>query len=332
MCFESNDAEAEFCKECGAPLKDGAEGSDQEVYTDLAKANLLRTRGDMKGANDVCLGILRRFPNNPTAHSLLGDIAADQDELKQAQTWYEMALDLVPDSANDRKKLAAVQERIKLKESAEAASILGIPQSQPKVWPYIVLITATVLAVGTGAYVLGRYGPAKVDRAATTIQTPVNFNPEKEVPNKVEPPVTEDSSKPAEEKQATTPTGNSSDLALIQALQGKSTEKLEYVSVTEDPRGPSAVVTVKLGPEQPHLTATRAGLEFFRVLPAFTKVTVRILSEPDIVFVADMSREAAKTAEAALAGGDSIESQSQVMLSQVWTPPHKAESTEAPAH
>ena len=38
-----------------------------------------------------------------------------------------------------------------------------------------------------------------------------------------------------------------------------------------------------------------------------------------------MTEEAVKTAKAAIEGGDSIENQSQVMLSQTWTPPHKAD-------
>ena len=74
--------------------------------------------------------------------------------------------------------------------------------------------------------------------------------------------------------------------------------------------------------------ATKAGLDFFRVFPAYTKVTIRIMSDSGIAFVADMSRDAAKTAEAALAGGDTVESQSQVMLAQVWTP--KDNSNPAP--
>ena len=65
-CFEVNDPAATFCIECGAPLSDDptAEGSDQEVYREITQANLHRIRGDYKEAIDVCLGILKRFPNN----------------------------------------------------------------------------------------------------------------------------------------------------------------------------------------------------------------------------------------------------------------------------
>lgn len=331
MCFEPNEATAEFCKECGAPLKSDSEGSDQEVYTDLARANLLRTRGDMKGANDVCLSILKRYPNNPTAHSLLGDIAADQDDLKQAQTWYEMALDLVPGNANDQKKLEAVKTRIRAREAAEAANIIGIPETKSKFVPYLVLLLFTAGAFGTGAYFLGKFGSGAKQREQTTINTPVSLNPDREQPESSVPPVTSQDPPQVQEDKPITATGAvPTDEALLQALQTKGTSKLEYVSVNEDPRGPSATVTVRLTSEAPYLTATRAGLEFFKVLPAFAKVSIRILDSSEIVFVADMTREAAKTAEAALAGGDTIDSQAQVMLSQTWSPPHKSETGQAP--
>ena len=96
-CFAVVKLGAEFCPECGATLDPASGGSDQEVYNDLAKANLLRNRHQMPEAIEVALGILRKYPNNATAHTLLGDIYAELDDLKQAAEWYEMALDLSPD-------------------------------------------------------------------------------------------------------------------------------------------------------------------------------------------------------------------------------------------
>ena len=328
-CFETNEPTAEFCQDCGAPLVDGGEGSDQEVYKDLARANLLRMRGDMKAANDVCLSILRRYPNNPTAHGLLGDIAADQGDLAQAATWYEMALDLSPDSTADRQKLDSVQERIKLKESLATAQQIGLPEAPPRTTPFLILIGVIIVCVAIGAYVIGRSGTG-ANKEDSTIKTPVTFSPG-ESTSKTD---TTDSD-PVEEQAATTEPGpvtttpgSSTDTAILNALQSKSASKVQYTGATEDPRGQSAVITVKsIDGEAPGLTATRAALEFYDLFPAYTKVTVRVVAAMGFSLVADMTQEAAKSAKAAIENGDSIENQSQVSLSQAWTPPHTAADT-----
>lgn len=319
-CFQSNDAGAAFCRECGAPLKD-AEGSDQEVYQDLARANLFRMRGDSKAATDVCLGILKRFPHNPTAHSLLGDISADSGDLAQAATWYEMALDLVPDSTVDKQKLDSVRQRVSLMESAETAKQIGIPEKGPAIGPYIALVVVTVLAVGTGAFFIGKsLRPTKADDTITgqvTVGSPRPEDPPESRPTDV-PAVKDEQKKPEPERHDP---GVGPDAAWLATLQAKATDKTTFLGLVSDPRTQSASVTVRaVTGESFAVTATRAALDVFRSLPAFTKLTVRVLQDNTIVLVADMSGEAAKTAEAALAAGDTIESQAQVMLSDVWSP------------
>ncbi|MBS1723631.1 MAG: tetratricopeptide repeat protein [Armatimonadetes bacterium] len=314
-CFENNDDAAEFCKDCGAPLKEGADASEQDIYTELARANLFRVRGDYKGAHDVCLRILRKYPNNPTAHTLLGDICTDQGDLRQAATWYEMALDLVPDSPAEKQKLNAVQERLRVAEAAEAAKQIGIATTQPKPWPYIALVGVLLLCVGIGAFALGR-GPLE-RKAESTIQTPVNVTPTTggapesagQPPKTDEPPVN-----PVAE-------ASSADAALLKGLVAAGAEKTTFLSAVQDPRGPCATVTVaSVTDEVPNVTAIRAGLEFYKVFAAYTKVTIRVIHESATVLAADLTQQAANTAKAAIEGGDSLESQAQVMLSNVWTP------------
>lgn len=322
-CFENNDDAAEFCVGCGAPLVDGGEGSDQAVYQDLARANLLRMRGDMKQANDVCLGILRRFPNNPTAHGLLGDIAADQGDLDQAATWYEMALDLNPDSSADKQKLDSVRERIHLKESAAAAQQIGIPEKSPSMAPFFAIVAVTVLAVAIGAYFMGKN--MQTGTKPATIDTPVKIGQQAPV---VEPKDTQDARQDTtpDEARPNEPAAQSvpqPDGAILNALHSQGQEKLDYIGVVEDPRGQSAILTVKeVEGEAPGVTATRAGLEFYSLFPAYSKVTLRVMGATGFVLVADLHQEAAKTAKAAISGGDTLENQSQVALSQSWTPPH----------
>ncbi len=319
-CFESNDAAAEFCKDCGAPFQ-GTEGSDQEVYRDLAKANLHRMRGDTKAANDVCLGILRRFPNNPTAHSLLGDVWADQGDLQQAANWYEMAIDLAPDSTADKSKLESIRERIKLKESAEAAQQIGLPDNPNRPWAFLALVALTVVAVGFGAYALGRFGPAKADKLANTIETPVTVAAQQEDKSGQHPIEKQDQSAP-KTSATNLPVVPASDDALLKSLQGAGTEGVVYLGVTEDARDHSLYVTVRHSEnETSNLTAARAALEVFRALPETSKAILRVADARGIVFMADATAESCKQAEEAIAKGDTLENQSTSILTRVWAPP-----------
>lgn len=85
---------------------------DQSIETILAQANLLRMRGTWDAAREKCMDALCQDPHSVAAHSLLGDIHADQGKLDDAIQWYCIALDLQPDSLADRKKLMrAVEDR-----------------------------------------------------------------------------------------------------------------------------------------------------------------------------------------------------------------------------
>lgn len=122
-CFSIVEPEAEFCKECGVPIGDdpAAEGSDALVYPEIARANLLRIRGDEKEAEAVCLAVLRRFPNNSSAHILLGDIHDGHGDFSKALQWYEMALDLSPENQPLREKIKRIKA-FQAKESRAAAT------------------------------------------------------------------------------------------------------------------------------------------------------------------------------------------------------------------
>ncbi len=52
FCFADNEQDAHVCSDCGAPFggDEDSEESDNLVYKDLARANLLRMRGDLVAA------------------------------------------------------------------------------------------------------------------------------------------------------------------------------------------------------------------------------------------------------------------------------------------
>jgi hypothetical protein len=76
----------------------------------LARANLLRMRGQWSEAVERCTEALRLDSRSAAAHSLLGDIYENQGRLDKAVHWYEQALDQDPDSVADKAKLARARE------------------------------------------------------------------------------------------------------------------------------------------------------------------------------------------------------------------------------
>jgi hypothetical protein len=103
-----------------------SDGKDAETL--LASANLARMRRRWLEAESLCVEVMRQDPNNIHAHSLLGDIYRDQNRLHDARQWYQMALDLNPDSAADRAKLTEI-ERMEARFSG--ADALPTPPAPP---------------------------------------------------------------------------------------------------------------------------------------------------------------------------------------------------------
>jgi tetratricopeptide (TPR) repeat protein len=76
----------------------------------LARANLLRMRGQWADAVELCTEALRADAHNPAAHSLLGDIYENQGRLDKAIHWYQQALEMDPASVADKAKLTRARE------------------------------------------------------------------------------------------------------------------------------------------------------------------------------------------------------------------------------
>jgi hypothetical protein len=76
----------------------------------LAVANLLRMRGQWVEAIERCTEALRLCPESAAAHSLIADIYENQGRLDKAIHWYQLALELAPESLADKAKLARARE------------------------------------------------------------------------------------------------------------------------------------------------------------------------------------------------------------------------------
>lgn len=124
-CFFVLEVDWTFCKECGAPFGEAsATESDAVVYPEIARSNLLRLRGDIAEAEKVCLAVLKRFPNNPAAHGMMGDLTFEAGRLDEARRWYEMALDLTPNDEGLRRKVKAVADAAE--EGRVESSLAGL--------------------------------------------------------------------------------------------------------------------------------------------------------------------------------------------------------------
>lgn len=298
-CGESVPADVRVCPECGAPLVPGASSDIPDViHRDLAKANLLRVRGDYDAAETLCLGVLRRYPNSAPAHTLLGDIADDRGRLEDAERWYELALDLDSQSANDRRKLEDVRARRRDAESQTTVEQIGLPDRQPV--PRALMVVAIVVTVAlVGLFMLTLRRRDTVSKAPAVVSTPVTATPDAVVAPKKEPEVVSPlaSGEP-------TPTGTPSlvpvvtteaavleDDATLKNLVQKSEFGGMVLMATHEPRTKQLTITYGVkGAED----ARRIGAELARValeseVETLT-VVLRAVREGHLAYMADVPR------------------------------------------
>ncbi len=170
QCGSGLPQEAGICPECGAPSRQARPGNppqafEAELLVQLAQANLARLRREYEPATAQCVEILRRYPNNAAAHSLLGDIYRDQGLYADALGWYRLALQLDPASAAERHKIRTVEE--KLAAAARAAD------PGASLWRRLArrararLPLGLVLGIAVGCLVLAALVAVSVGRDAT---------------------------------------------------------------------------------------------------------------------------------------------------------------------
>jgi len=118
QCGSGLEEGASLCPECGAPCAQARSGQssrppEEEIHVRLAQANLLRLRKQYGEATAKCVEVLRRYPNNASAHSVLGDIYREQSSWAEALGWYKLAAQLDPTSAADRRKIEEAESRLR---------------------------------------------------------------------------------------------------------------------------------------------------------------------------------------------------------------------------
>lgn len=98
-----------FCGQAASAAFTGRRGADP--YLLLMTANVLRLRRKWDLAEAKCSEVLRLYPDNAGACSVMGDILRDQGRDKDAIEWYKMAVDRDPANEADRKKLETLIDR-----------------------------------------------------------------------------------------------------------------------------------------------------------------------------------------------------------------------------
>ena len=175
-CFAEIPDTSAFCMECGSRIREDttdplyAEGSDREVYPELARANLLRMQGRYEEAIEVCRRIMGRFPSNETVHALLGDIYADQGKLEDAIQWYELLVELAPTNVHYTAKL----HNLRTMHAAQVAPPPPMPDSEakpakPKTLAYALFGVLALILIGA-SFVAGARMSALRQAAAEPIK------------------------------------------------------------------------------------------------------------------------------------------------------------------
>jgi tetratricopeptide (TPR) repeat protein len=286
-CFSAIAPDADFCPECGAKVDpaSASEGSDALINPELARANLLRMRGDYGRAEDVCLAILRQFPNNLTATALLGDVCAESGDLDGAVQWYELALDLEPTSALVEGKLESLRQRNADREAAATAKLLGLPTTKPKGAFVAGALLVFILLIGFSAYTLGRGYVAP--RPHLDVEAPVDVpdTASRETSDGAQPTGAEPSGAQQVESKP------KDDRDLIDTLARKASDGGKILDAYEDPRSKSLMLTFSLaGNDDERIQTARWAVAALDAVPAAASVTVRAVREDRVVMVADTAR------------------------------------------
>lgn len=322
-CFYVLPANVEFCPDCGAPIDKGdahLAGSDAAVYPELAQANLLRMRGQHKQAEEVCIGILRKYPNQGTATSLLGDICLERGDVDQAIQWYELALDIMPDSDVEKQKLAQARSRKREHEVAETAAQLGLPNRRPLIGVFVGSVLGLIVLTGIAAFMLGRNNGSE-KRELPVVEAPVTVG-ETPPTTQSRPPVERESPRTeTTPKVNTTPEGAPS---LESALLSQLNPEIKILKAWQDPRTFRIYVDlVWRGAEHERLDAAAICRKAFLHDAKCPKVTVRALEANNDKYLVDSMREAFDVTQSSdwqTTNGDSANALAEAILSNEWRP------------
>lgn len=316
-CHAEIPADSSTCPECGTAIRPGA-GKDEGIYPELAKANLLRMRGDAKGAEAHLLSLLKKFPNNATAHEMLGDIFAEAGEDAQAAQWYELALDLAPDAPGLPEKLADAHARIAVTDQTNTAEHIGLdaPPS-PRWWLFALGGVGLAVVILGGLALMWKYNTPQVIRS--TIAAPPEMHFDSPAPSPTESPTNES---PSPTSAATISPNVYEDQHAFANLSATAPDGARLIALASDPRAQSMQLTFTVRPgEDPRPFAARLAKAALDAYAACLDVTVRGSEEGRLVYVADVPRTKLAETESSSWQQTNPDAWIQFVLTNEWSAP-----------
>ncbi|MBS1704707.1 MAG: tetratricopeptide repeat protein [Armatimonadetes bacterium] len=280
------------CPDPACPMTAMGELAAQDTSLELAEANLHRMRREYGAARQACLAVLRKSPGDFVAHTLLGDISYEQDQIEEAKEWYELALDLRPDSVAERSKLDQITRRLEEQQAASTMKQLGIPIAKPKTRLVLAATAFFIIAVGLSGFFAGRVlrsDPGNGNSIPRQQAISIGNQP-------VAPPPTPDT-KPEETKPEVPhpapaqPTNE--DTELLASLQGKIGAETDLLGAISDPR--SATLTATFVPRDPGQVRSEALTLAGKLLaaqPGVAKVICRAMNTGRLIYIGELDRAA----------------------------------------
>jgi hypothetical protein len=255
------------------------------VQTELSKANFLRMRQQFREAEELCLVVLRTYPQNVEAHVLLGDIFADQGQFEHANQWYSLALDLQPEDFAVRQKMQIARGQVRHLEALSSLDQLGLPRRQGS-RPLLFGIGALAL-IAVCAVLAYNAGQQSVHSAPPTPASVLN-----------QPIVAPESPEVAVPPAATPPTAATGNPIIAALTNGMAPDRL--VEAMLDPRDQRLTLTVRAadGEDSRALAAETARYAMSQI-PEVQGVTVRVVRAGTVAYIADLSRRDAVEAQSA---------------------------------
>jgi tetratricopeptide (TPR) repeat protein len=271
-------------------------------HADLARANVLRLRGEFTEAEALCVRVLEFDPNNADVHTLLGDIASTRDNIDQALEHYSLSLQLDPTSSDVARKLEEARTLKANRELAQTVEQIGLPPRSAFPWGTLAFAGFSLLCLAVVVGFALRHPspnhsggvPIVISAPADSILSPQNSKGDSDAQpaSSAKPLADPKVPHPGETgAQGGTGVGVGEDRAIQQMLSERSNLGTRLQSVVQDPRTHQVTLTFSVSEGE---DARRLGAQFARTLfeqiNETQVVTVRAIQNGTLIFVADATR------------------------------------------
>lgn len=285
-----------------------------QLREEMSRINLLRIRGDISSAKTLCLATLKKYPASVDAHTMMGDLHAEQADLEPAAEWYALALDLDPNAPGAQTKLNRIRAALDI--SKQAATQKAMIDSGRKVSPWLITaVASSAIAIAVIAFMVGGQQsptPASSTTSAqkfseNSISAPKDFGGFVAA-SQAQPLVNQipvvgatnpDGSRPAELQ---TPNGQkgetggsastvAQDETLLNAIKERTKFSKNIISILDDPRNHSMVITYSVAPdEHGRYTGAMVAITALEYHSKAALVTLRGVRNGILTYMADVTR------------------------------------------